>query len=274
MYDKIRNPIQWNIAAAICRFQLSFWGTNENYLNAPLFENVCFLKAAPRRGARNPGKVALAQLREELRNNHKEKIVDLRLNSFVVDNRIVGFADLCRNTDIPFSVNEYMSLLPAINFARLKYGNRPGTNGKCVKLIQGIYSRKCRSKTFRKYLDNSVAVKDLNELRTVRTFFELIGCEIPDTDILSDMYSLWNSSFLPNKIKVFCFQFVNNSLATGPRLAGRYRNDINRIIDERCVFCLRGGLGVPAREDFFHVFSAVPHCSSVSPHTPTNTGIA
>ena len=51
MYDKIRNPIQWNIAAAICRFQLSFWGTNENYLNAPLFENVCFLKAAPRRGA-------------------------------------------------------------------------------------------------------------------------------------------------------------------------------------------------------------------------------
>jgi len=59
---------------------------------------------------------------------------------------------------------------------------------------------------------------------------------------------------LPNKIRVFAFQFVNNSLPIGSRLGGRYRNNAAVNIDERCTFCLKGNVGVPAREQFVHLF--------------------
>ena len=77
------------------------------------------------------------------------------------------------------------------------------------------------------------------------------------------MNGIWNYSFLPNNLRVFSFQFFNNSLATGPRLAGRYRNDAAQNIDERCTFCLKGRIGVQMRETFLHLFfdcSFVQNC--------------
>jgi len=53
---------------------------------------------------------------------------------------------------------------------------------------------------------------------------------------------------------MFAFRFYNNSLATGPRLAGRYRANADVIIDERCAFCVKGGVRVPERELFRHLF--------------------
>ena len=257
-FDKTRHPLMWNIASSVCKFQLAFWNANENFRNAPLFENVFFLKERPGRRAQNPGPVRLNLTRAALRDICKEKILNMRISDFFEGNLLVGHRELCLRTNIPFNYNEYMSLLPAVNFAKTKYMDRPNSNGKTLRLMPDLYSRKGNSKIFRLYLDSAHPEKNIAELRTGRTFFGLIGCESSEEEILCDMYSLWNCHALPNKIKVFCFQFFNNSLATGPRLAGRYRNNANVDIDERCSFCVRSGVGVPAREDFYHIFAGCP----------------
>ncbi len=54
--------------------------------------------------------------------------------------------------------------------------------------------------------------KKVTELHTVKTFFELVGVEIPDPDFVGLLVSIWNYQSLPNNIRVFAFQFYNNSL--------------------------------------------------------------
>ena len=262
-YDRNRNPVIWQIAEAADRFQNAFWRCNKNYLNAPLFENNFFLKAQPRRRMDPPGPVKLNIIRRAVRHEYMDPILNLRLGSCVRDGRPVGHAELCNNSGVPFTLNEFLTLQPAIAFANIKYGGNRNATDKCVKLLESTYARKARSKVFRKFLDHTEPCKLINELQTVRKFFNLVELEVPDPELLSIMYSLWNLHVLPNNIKVFCFQFFNNSLATGPRLAGRYRNNANFVTDERCSCCVRSGIGVPQREDFLHLFwecQAVYNC--------------
>lgn len=41
-FIQLNSPILYNIAEAVCEFQLSYWHQNENYLQAPLFNNNFF----------------------------------------------------------------------------------------------------------------------------------------------------------------------------------------------------------------------------------------
>jgi hypothetical protein len=96
--------------------------------------------------------------------------------------------------------------------------------------------------------------KSINEQRVVKTFFELIEVPVPDSEKCEALHSIWNLHVLPNNIRVFAFQFYNNSLATNARLAARYRMDPTIVINDRCDFCIAGGRDNPPREDFVHVF--------------------
>jgi hypothetical protein len=112
-------------------------------------------------------------------------------------------------------------------------------------------------KNFRRYLDLKRKVKSINEIQTVKKFFELIEVPIPDPDLSGVLHSIWNIHILPNNLRVFAFQFYNNSLATNTRLAARYRADPVIRISDNCAFCIAGGHAVPAREDFFSCFFPV-----------------
>jgi hypothetical protein len=103
-------------------------------------------------------------------------------------------------------------------------------------------------------LSNDGKERQFTNLRTVRTYFELTRLPFPSLSICSELNAIWNSYFLPNKIRVFSFQFFNNSLPIGARLAGRYRTNAAVVVDERCTFCVRGNVRVPARETFLHLF--------------------
>jgi hypothetical protein len=60
-----------------------------------------------------------------------------------------------------------------------------------------------------------------------------------------------------NWIRTFAFQYYNNSLGVGARIAGRYRNG-GIVIDQRCTFCVVSGALVTMREEFCHVFFDCP----------------
>jgi hypothetical protein len=100
-------------------------------------------------------------------------------------------------------------------------------------------------------------------MRVVRTFFTLIDYAVPDPLDLKNLYGSWNWSFLTNRIRTFCFQFFNNSLGIGSRIAARYRRG-GQVIDQRCTFCVRSGALVPMREDFSHIFMHCPYLEPVS----------
>jgi len=106
------------------------------------------------------------------------------------DARIIGFDQLLLGTGIPFSQNEYLMLVSAASYAREKYGNKPGSNGKALSLFDGIYVRKTSSRIFRKILerkDNEINVADL---QVVRTFYRLVDIPIPDNKCLGIIHSI------------------------------------------------------------------------------------
>jgi hypothetical protein len=149
-----------------------------------------------------------------------------------------------------------MYLTTAVHFAVKKYGRKEGSNGTSVSLTDFLKRIKKGSGRYRKLLAESARGHNrvlIENLRVVTTFFELIGCEKPETFYIQCMHKLWTSQFLTNRIRMFCFQFFNNSLSVGARLAARYR-DTGTYIDQRCSFCVISKNGVPHREDFKHIF--------------------
>jgi hypothetical protein len=145
-------------------------------------------------------------------------------------------------------------MVTGARYAREKYGNKPSSSGKNECIIEKVYSKKGGSKKYRRYLEYGTAVKPVTELRTVKTFFELVRLPVPDPEICGIINAVWNVHVLPNNVRVFAFQFYNNSLPTAARLAARYQADPAVLVDELCTFCVKAGLPAQARERFFHLF--------------------
>ncbi len=91
----------------------------------------------------------------------------------------------------------------------------------------------------------------------VKTFFELINVEKPEYAQLKELYGSWNWSFMSNRFRTFCFQFVNNSLGIKTRIAARYRNRAV-LLEDKCTFCLKANIRDPSRESFLHLFYECP----------------
>jgi hypothetical protein len=112
------------------------------------------------------------------------------------------------------------------------------------------------SKRYRNILEkNEPLSTSLDQMRVVTTLFRLGNCEIPSLPELGVLYGLWNQSNLTIRIRTFAFQFFNNSVSVATRTAARYRN---AVIDQRCIFCVKGNRANPEREDFSHLFITCP----------------
>jgi hypothetical protein len=164
----------------------------------------------------------------------------------------------CGRTGIPFTPNEYLYIVGGVWYAREKYGNKPDSNGTNESIVERIYVKKGSLKKYRRYFDYGRNKKPITELNTVKKIFELVELPIPDPDACGVLNSIWNVHVLPNCIRFFAFQFCNNSLATGTRLAARYRADPAVQISDLCTFCRKTNRLVPAREDFRHLFFDCP----------------
>jgi hypothetical protein len=190
--------------------------------------------------------------------------MSLKMKSLIVDGNIVEYNLFCANTGIQLTVNEYIYISTGARYARERYSNKPDSNGKNKCIVTAVYALKGRSKNFRRFLDLKRKVKSINEIQTVKTFFDLVDVPVPDPDLSGVLHSIWNIHVLPNYLRVFALQFYNNSLATNTRLAARYRADPVVRINDGCAFCTAGGQAVPAREDFVHVYFIVQLLAIVS----------
>jgi hypothetical protein len=258
-FSKVDNPMLWTIANAVSTFQKKYWLRDENYLEAPIFNNDFVLSEKPRPRAEVPGPVDVARIRRNHRNVFYNELLALKIKSLFVDGQIVDFNNFVRSTGLPLNGNEYMGLVTAALYARERYGNKPVSNGKNVCIVEAVYSKKGGSKKFRRYFADPSKNKEVTDLQTVKTFYNLVGLQVPDRDVCGVLNSIWNYHHLPNNVRYFAFQFVNNSLPTGNRLMARYRNNPERAIDGLCTFCRIQADPDPARESFVHVFYMCPH---------------
>ncbi len=254
-FSREDNPLLWSIANAVCQFQKEYWKKNENFLQAPIFDNDFFLCEKPRPRAALPGCIKLTRIRREIRNDHFISLRMLKMKNIIEDGMILDFNTFCGRTGIPFTVNEYMYISAGARYARERYGNKPDSSGKTECIIGGVYAKKGSSKKYRQVLDLKYRYTPVLELRTVRTFFGLVNVDITDPDWCGFLVSIWNLHMLPNNIKWFAFQFFNNSLPIGTRLAARYRADPLVRINDFCTFCTKVNAVNPARESFVIYFS-------------------
>jgi hypothetical protein len=248
------NPVLLNLAKSMESLQTSFWSMHENFLMAPITDNSFFLRAKPQRRARDAGYLDRNFFGPRFYEENKEALRGLRLNSLVRNGHVISHDLLVRSTGINFTAAHYLNLQTACHFAIQKYAGKVGSNGSTVPLSWLFENVKKGSRKYRIKIEwLNRRSNGLAELRVVKTFFELSGCPIPHTDKLMIMYGCWNWFFLGNRIRSFCFQFYNNSLAVGARLAARYERS-GIVIDSRCTFCVKSGSMVPHRETFMHIF--------------------
>jgi hypothetical protein len=227
---------------------------HENFLMAPVVDNSFFLRSQPERRARNVGILDKKFFGHAFYLQNKEALRSLRMNVLIRNGRVVSHDLLIRSSGINFTPAHYLNLQTAGHFAILKYSGKNSSNGTCLPLNWLFSKIKKGSRRFRSVIEGSIANSAvLSELRVVKTFFELCRNPVPEIRKLRVLYGSWNWSFLGNRIRSFCFQFFNNSLGIGARLAARYEN-AGIIVDSRCTFCVKAKSLVPHRETFLHLF--------------------
>jgi hypothetical protein len=251
--NRRNNPILADIVDSFVKFQEQFWMLNENYLQAQLVDNRMFLRAPPERRAPVRGIIDRNLLGPAFYTAHKETLLTLKMNCLINNNGVVSFQALRLGTGLNFTQATYFNLVTAANFALTKYANKTGSNGTDQNVEWFLAQIKRGSKRFRKILDMNFPVSNISDLRVVNSFYNLIGGEKPESILIGKMYGSWNWYFLSNRIRMFCFQFFNNSLGTKTRIAARYRNG-GVVLDNSCTFCVKSNAAQPAREDFAHVF--------------------
>jgi hypothetical protein len=258
MFDVDMEPILYNIAESFEKIQWKFWTKNENYLMAPLVDNKFFLRAAPERRAPVRGCVDRNLLGHDFYAANQEALLALRMNCLIRGNSVVTIDTLRRNTRLNFTNNAYLNLVTAANFAKTKYGNLEDSNGTCVPLLLFLQRIKKGSKKFRLLLSDGKNESGVENMQVVETFFRLINSPVPAAKDLNILYGSWNFGFFENRIRTFCFRYFNNSISVGARIAARYRR-AGQMVNDRCIFCLKAGAALPAREDFIHVFYDCPY---------------
>jgi hypothetical protein len=137
-FDKNTNPMLWNIANAVCKFQRAYWKKNENYLKAHVFNNDFFLCEKPRPRAAVPGSIKWTYIRGETMNEYLKEIMSLKMKSLIVDGTIVAYNRFCADTGIPLTANEYMYISTGARYAREWYGGKPDSDGKNKCIIAAI----------------------------------------------------------------------------------------------------------------------------------------
>ncbi len=211
--NEFLHPATNCIIKSVSNLQQKFWKKRENFLMAPITDNIFFLRAKPERRARNAGFLYRNFFGAAFYDRNKEALRPLRLNNLIRNGTLIEYDMLIRTTGIDFTPAHYLNLQTACHFAVQKYSGKNGSNGSALPLNWLFQKIKKGSRLFRITIDwNPDKENVLSELRVVKTFFELTLNPVPENCFLKILYGSWNWYFLGNKIRSFCFQYYNNSL--------------------------------------------------------------
>jgi hypothetical protein len=162
------------------------------------------------------------------------------------------------------TVVNYMLLCRVVTGTLRRYNitSKTGTN-KSIEIFLGTCSKS--SKTFRKVLMTTNDSSNNPGINMIQKLCDIVNIPVPVPEIVKKNLGFWNVSFLPIRIRDFAMQLVRNSLPVNARLAGRYRNNNEVLVDERCRNCTHYGsaITVGSRETFAHFFWDCNYSSTI-----------
>jgi hypothetical protein len=248
-------PLEFNIGTSFWRFAIKYWTCGKNILSAPIIKNPLFV-----RGIGDDGRVDSRQLDENIVGNNnfenfKEHFLKLCITDCLNINGFKSYEEFQTVTGTMVTQNVYLAIRKSVLFTVRKF-NVANSTGKNLPLIHFLQQGCKNSKPFRKILGKINTVDNPLGINLIQNYCTIIDIPVPEPVVSTRNLGLWNKHFLPVRICEFALQLLRNSVPVTARLAGRYRNNIEIVIDERCRHCMCVGPDPTAinRETFCHFF--------------------
>jgi hypothetical protein len=187
-----------------------------------------------------------------IRNNTLEKIATLKLEDLIERNVIKTLDQLNMDTQLNFTLVEYMRISEALAFFLDKKKDVPASVP--ISITTFFLSSDKGSKKIRKALAAKTAKPILMSIPSVTTFLNITGIVDAADQTIKNALCLWNFSPLKNTIREFQYKFIYNQLGLNNRVSHFVQN-----IDKACTFCTLKMAPAPIQEEsFLHLFYDCP----------------
>ena len=233
----LQNPILFGISNSFAKFNKVFSGSGHNFFKAYILNNPVFCK--------NKNDLSAIDMSVFNRSANFFAISRLRFCDFLNADSVKTLAALNAKYNLNLNPASYLRICGALFFNK----NRLKNSSPVEDSIEDFFgSFKKGSKSCRKFLVKELGKKnDVKKFPNVLTFYTLIRLEIPDANTIGNFLSLWNLTFIPNKLRDFIFKFYNNRLGINTRTSHFGGNTRN------CTFCTILG-NHTHDESFIHLF--------------------
>jgi hypothetical protein len=239
-FNKNEEPILFNIAYNMEKFQNILSKIGENYKEAYIIENECFMY-----GGENRKKFDIEFFGNEFFNNNRYRLGVLKFSALLDDNsEFLEYGNFLQKTGINIS-EEKFNVIKRSAIEVKEANDTVQTSKKGVDMLTFCNRFKKGSKPFRRVLRNFTQ----EEIpRNINTYAEntqtIIGLEMGQK-----INGLWGFSFFSNDIRVFLFKMHTNILGLNNRVA-HFIRDHSPI----CTFCRILSRGDASDETTFHLF--------------------
>jgi hypothetical protein len=245
------NPILTNFVNHFRTFYGSFSKCFNNFREAYIFDNPAFC-TDPDNNITITGNF----FGREFFNTHSVRIRSLKFDS-CFNNGIFKDVDEFAADGLPLPVAVWMRLRSCLLRTRNLLTTEDLNLSKSIEEFLAIKVK--GSKRFRKFLDRAeFRTENIENIRSVITFYGLIDLPVPVRDSISTSISLWAHNFLANDLRDFSFKCRANYLPLNNRRAA-YDPDA----DPACTFCRIRDPTTSTRESFGHLFFTCPVASGL-----------
>jgi exonuclease III len=257
--------LERGIGDAFWKFCTNFWSTGTNIVHAPIFYNPLVTIGFHENGQYDGRVLDHVLLNTGNEIAVKKKLLSLLISDFLFPNTftVLDYASFVNKLEHRINFNTYFRVRNAIISALKRYKCISSVS-KPVSILQVLCRKGGGSKTFRTVISGQRA-EDCKGMNTIQNLSTMLNVDLPDTVTIKSNLSAWNNMNLPVHIRIFALNLVRNSLPVRARLANRYRNQNNLVVDERCRLCLLmpDAYRVPQRETFVHFFWDCPYSAKI-----------
>jgi hypothetical protein len=248
-FNKKEEPILYNIANNMERFQNLLSKTGDNYKESYIVENDCFMYGGEHRKTFDQDFFG-----EEFFNNNRYKLGTLKFSHLLNNNS--DFLDY-NGFILSYNLNlteEKFNVIRRSATEATEVNENAVIRKKCVDILTFCNRFKKGSKPFRRILRNFIQ----EEIpRNINTYAEntqtIIGLEMGQK-----INGLWGFSFFTNDIRIFLFKMHANILGLNNRVA-HFIRDHSPI----CTFCRILARGDANDETTLHLFYECPTTENV-----------
>jgi hypothetical protein len=239
-FDSSREPCITSIVAGYENLITNFTKTNENFLDAFMFENRALTIGLRDNRCLNKNNFDVIFF-----NAHQTDIKKLRTSDLYNGETYVSLNDFRTNTGIPISIAYFRMLKGMVETAKTRYRKELLNERKTVDIATFINRSKRGSKRFRKILFPELCNYIPHNIIKFSSNIDIVV----GLDGAKSVNSSWHNNVFNNSTKTFLFKLYNNILGYNSAVAHFVRNH-----SPNCTFCDIAGVQDIFNETPLHLF--------------------